>query len=80
MKLPKTIPFGRVSELRSLPDAAFIAVKPGRGAFDECHVKRYSSRLALETFLRNPGGWYALLKNEVHPSMLVHPAFQAASK
>lgn len=78
MSIPKTIPFGRISDIRNHPDAQLIAIKPGRGAFDDCIVKRYASRLALETFLRNGGAWYALVKTPVQQSMLVHPAFEKA--
>jgi hypothetical protein len=76
MKTPQSIPFGRIPDLRSRPDAELIALKPGRGAFDDYRVKRYASRLALETFLRTPGTWYALVKTPVAPGMLIHPAFQ----
>jgi len=81
-KLPpppkNTIPFGRINDLLSRPDANLIAVKPGKGATDDYIVKRYTSRKALETFLRKPGNWYALVKNEVDPRMVVNPAFEKA--
>lgn len=76
--IPSSIPFGRIPDLRSLPDAELIALKPGRGVMDDYLVKRYPSRLSLETFLKNPGQWFALVKNPVMPGMLIYPAFQKA--
>ena len=76
MNLPQCVPIGAISDLQNRPDADRIAICPGRGAFDDYRVKRYASRSALEAFLRNPGGWRALVKNPVPRSMLVHPAFQ----
>lgn len=73
---PKTIPFGRIKELAIRLDALLFAVRPGRGVFSDLIVKRYSSRLALETFLKNPGDWYAVVKTPTDPSMLIYPAFQ----
>lgn len=81
-KLPpppkNTIPFGRINDLRSRPDAHLIAVRPGKGVTDDYIVKRYTSRKALETFLRKPGDWHALVKNEVDPRMVANPAFEKA--
>lgn len=79
MNIPKTIPLGRIDDLRNRPDADRIAVCPGRGAFDEYRVKRYASRAALESFLRNPGQWYAVRKNRVPQSLVCWPAFEQAS-
>jgi len=45
---------------------------------DDYIVKRYTSRKALETFLRKPGDWHALVKNEVDPRMVANPAFEKA--
>ena len=80
MNIPKTIPFGRIHDLRTLPDAGLIALKPGRGVMDNFLVKRYASRLALETFLRTPGGWFALVKTAVEPGMFIYPAFQKGTQ
>lgn len=78
MNIPKTIPFGRIPDLRSHPDANLIALKPGREVFTDCTVKRYASRLALETFLQRPGAWYALVKTPTERNMVTNPAFQKA--
>jgi hypothetical protein len=73
--IPKYTPSGRINELRELPEADRIAYHHGR-ALGDCQVKVYASRKALEVFLKNAGGWNALVKTPTHPNMLVHPAFQ----
>lgn len=74
-KPPNTIPFARQSELRSRPDANLIAIKPTKDGNDY-FVKRYTSRKALEVFLKNPGQWRAVVKTEVGKNMVVNPAFE----
>lgn len=77
MKTPKTVPLARLRELASLPHADRIAVRPQRGTLNfDYTVKVYPSRESLETFLKNPGAWKAIVKNPVHPNMLVYPAFE----
>ena len=77
VKVPASIPFGRLHDMLEHPDATLLAFKPGRGVMDDYIVKRYASRLALETFLKNPGGWCALVKTPTPAGILVHPAFQS---
>jgi hypothetical protein len=74
-KPPNSISAARQGELRDRPDANLLVVKANSSGFDYA-VRRYNSRKALETFLKNPGGWKAVIKNEVDKNMLVHPAFQ----
>ncbi len=74
--LPKSVPFGRLPDLIERPDADLLAVRTPRALFGDYAVKRYASRLALETFLRNPGDWRAVVKTPVPPAMLTDPAFQ----
>lgn len=65
----KTIPLGRIDELRSQPDADCIAYTVY--GFDAI-IKRYASRKALETFCKAGSAHYALIKTPVHQSMLVN--------
>ncbi len=74
--IPASIPFGRLNELQTHPEAHLLAVLTPDRLFSDYRVKRYTSRLALETFLKNPGKWHAVIKNKVAPSMLIYPAFQ----
>ena len=76
MHLPKSTTLGRLNDLQSHPDALRIAYKPGKNVFDELTLKIYPSRASLETFLKQPGEWKALVKNPVSPQMLIYPAFQ----
>lgn len=76
MHLPKSIPLGRLNGLQSHPEANRIAYKPGKNVLDELTLKLYPSRTSLETFLKQPGEWKALVKNPVSPQMLIYPAFQ----
>ena len=63
--------------LRSRPDAHLLATKPPETIFGDYQVKRYTSRLALETFLQNPGEWRALVYNLVATrNMVCYPAFE----
>lgn len=75
--IPKSIPFGRLNDLRSRADADLIAYKPGVGSLDDFVLKRYASRAALESFLKNPGAWHALVKTPTERNSLIHPAFQS---
>jgi len=76
--LPKYIAFGRISDLRGRPDSHLIAIKTPEGIFGDYQVKRYGSRLALETFLKNPGRWNAIIYTPVHKNLICHPAFEKA--
>jgi hypothetical protein len=76
---PNFICFGSISELRKRVDANLIAICPGRNWDSDYRVKRYASRLALETFLKNPGNWKAIVKTQVDKGMLLYPAFQTDS-
>lgn len=72
---PVTISFARHRELRDRADANLLAIKPTKDGNDY-FVKRYPSRNSLETFLKNPGQWKAVIKKEVDKNMVVHPAFE----
>ena len=76
MNLPKSIPLGRLNELRSRPDAELIAYRHGRGLFDDCGLLKFKSRKALEAFLKNDGPLQALVKTPTERNMLVHPCYQ----
>lgn len=65
----KTIPLGRLDELRSQPNADCIAYTAY--GFDAI-IKRYASRKALEAFCKDGSAHHALVKTSVHQSMLVN--------
>ena len=76
---PKYVAHGRIADLlRSRPDAHLLATKPPENIFGDYQVKRYTSRLALETFLQNPGQWSALVHNLVAKNMVCYPAFEVS--
>ena len=76
-KPPKYVAHGRIVDLLlSRPDAHLLATKPPEGVFGDYQVKRYTSRLALETFLQNPGQWKALVYNLVAKNMVCYTAFE----
>lgn len=76
MKLPSSVPFGRLNELRAHPEASLVAYLVPSGLFTDYRLKRYASRLALETFLKRGGNWHALVKTPVDPNMLTCPNLQ----
>ena len=71
------VPFGRLAELGNETDAELLATCPLPGVFGDYKVKRYPSRKSLETFLRTPGGWRAVIKTAVGKGMVAYPAFQS---
>ena len=73
----KSIPFGRLPELKSHPDAHVMAICHGRSWDSDFLVKTYTSRRALESFLKNPGKWTAIERTTVPKNCVVHPAFQS---
>jgi hypothetical protein len=64
-RLPRTIPFGRLAELRARPDANLIAYTMGAGIFDDCRLKLYASREALRVFCQDGSDHHALVKELV---------------
>ena len=79
-KLPQSVPFGRLNELRARPDASLIAYLIPSALLDECRLKRYASRLALTTFLKQGGNWHALVKDSVDLNMLTCRNLQYPSR
>lgn len=79
-RLPRTIPFGRIGDLRSRPDADLIAYTIPARTFADFRLKRYASRKALEAFCRDGSSHHALVKRPVHPSMLVNRNTQRAER
>lgn len=44
------VPLGRLAERAAMPGADLYLVKPGRGAFSDFELIRFSTRNALESF------------------------------
>jgi len=72
----ETVCLGRLHELKTRPDAELLAVRTPDAIFGEYQVMRYKSRKALETFLKNPGKWRAVVFNKVPRGMATHAAYQ----
>lgn len=60
--LPRTLPLGRLADLRARPDAELIAYTIPVGLFAEYRLTRYASRRALEAFCRDGSAHHALVK------------------
>lgn len=71
-RLPRSIPMGRLGELRSRPDADLIAYTVGKGLFDEVTLTRYKSREALEAFCKDGSRHHALVKVPTCPTRMVN--------
>ena len=77
MKLPQSVPFGRLDDLRTRPDADLITYRMGSGAWiTDCELVKFKSRKALEAFLKNDGPLHALVKTPTDRNMLIHPCYQ----
>lgn len=50
-----SVPFGRLSDYLSKPDADLYLVRSGRGIFDNETLIRFSTRTALEAFSKKNG-------------------------
>jgi hypothetical protein len=70
------IPFGRIAELKSRPNADRIAffIMPGVMSFDY-KVVTFPNRKMLENCLRKGAG-VAVVKNEVKRGMLLYPGLE----
>lgn len=49
------VPFGRLAELKTRPDANLLLTKPGNGIFDDYKVITFSTRQQLEEFNKRAG-------------------------
>ena len=76
MKMPRSVPSGRLGDLLGREDAERIAYVVPVGLFAEYTVKRFASRKALEVFCRHGSKMHALVKTPVRPSMLVNRNIQ----
>jgi hypothetical protein len=75
---PRFIPLGRIAELLNRPDADRIAYTTPYGAYGNCQVKVYASRAAMRMFCK--GNHHALVKDEVHATMLVNRNLQREAR
>lgn len=71
-KLPRTVPFGRLGELRARPDSDLIAYSFGGGLMGDARVKVYASRAALEAFCKPGSNHHALIKHGVAARLLTN--------
>jgi hypothetical protein len=77
-KLPKSVPIGRIDDLKARDDAHLIAytVSDRTMTFD-VKVTRYASRKALAAFVREGSRHYALVRDVVdHPSKITNRNLQ----
>lgn len=51
----RLVPFGRLLELRTRPDANLLLTKAPKGVFNDYKVIRFASRKALEEFNKRAG-------------------------
>ncbi len=70
-----SVPFGRLSDYRTAPDAHLYLVKPGRRIFDNETLIRFATRAALEAFSKK-NGLRALVPTQVPVNCAVW-AFQS---
>jgi hypothetical protein len=86
----KTIPYGRLDELRSDEFADLTAYR-WASASGDCEIKVFPSRESLKAFLKQsisqsiadmfpPNSWNALIKDVVPRNMLVYRSFQKEEK
>ena len=67
-----TIPFGRLSELRTRPDADRIAYTVPAGIFQDYRWKVYASRAAMLAFAKAGSNHHALIKTPTRPGMIIN--------
>jgi len=67
-----SVPFGRLSDYLSKPDADLYLVRSGRGIFDNETLIRFSTRKALEAFSKK-NGLRALVPTQVPLNCAVWP-------
>jgi len=72
MKRAIFVPFGRLDDLRSRPDAELIAYTVGRSWDSNYRITVYASRKALEAFCRAGSQHHALVKRDVDGTMIVN--------
>lgn len=70
--IPKTCPVGRLHELRAHPDAERVGVTYPRSLAADARLTLYKSRKALLAFCLPDSAHHALVKDAVHPTMLVN--------
>ena len=71
-KLPKTIPTGRLDEIRARDDAERIAYTLSGILGETATLRRFASRKALECFCKDGSALHALVKTPVARCMLVN--------
>ncbi len=72
-----TMPGGRIPELLTRPDADRIAYRPlSLRLFSDYKCTIFQSRAALVAFLKTQPALVALIKDPVHPTMMLYPNLQ----